>query len=125
MLQALDAVVTNYKPQFKRAKTASELDVPVAIVNHRAGFRRLVAQVLRQNGERLDQVLSIGDVEYVAIEVGEHPFMRVEGVAVGKFDAIVDETEFRAQRGRAAHGGVHVQPEVVLATDARNFTDGV
>src|ERR1019366_2356142 len=93
VLQAFDPVMPDHKPQLERAKTAPELDVPVAIINDGAGFRRLVAQVLRQHGERLDQVLAVGDVEDVAIEVGEHPFVRVEGVAVRELHAIVDEAE--------------------------------
>src|ERR1019366_363733 len=48
-----------------------------------------------------------------------------EGVAVRELHAIVDEAEFRAERGRAAHGGIHVQPEIVVAADAANFADGV
>src|SRR5713226_9214964 len=78
VLQAFDAVMPDYKPKLERAKTAPELDVPVAIINHSTGFSGLVAQVLRQDGKRLDQVLPVGDVEDVAIEVGEHPFVRIE-----------------------------------------------
>ena len=51
--------------------------------------------------------------------------MRVEAVAVGEFDAIVNEAEFRAERGSAAHGSIHVQPEIVVAADAGNFADGI
>src|ERR1700730_7342821 len=101
VLQAFDAVMPDYKPKLERAKTAPELDVPVAIINDRAGFRRLVAQILRQDGKRLDQVLPVGDGENVAIEIGEHPFVRVEAVTVGDFHAIVNEAEFRTERGRA------------------------
>src|SRR5208282_5902694 len=79
MLQAFDPVMPDHKPTLERAKTASELDVPVAIINDGAGFRLLVSQGFRQHGERLDQVLAVGDVEDIAIEVGEHPFVRVEG----------------------------------------------
>ena len=115
----------DHKPKLERAKTAPELDVPVAIINHRARFRGLVAQVLRQNRQRLDQLLAVGDIEAVAIEVGEHPFVRVEAVAVGEFHAIVNKAKLRAERGRAAHGGIDVQPEIVLAADAGNFAHGV
>src|ERR1700675_5144459 len=97
VLQAFDPVMPDHEPELERTKTAPELDVPVAIINDGAGFRRLVAQVLRQDGKRLDQVLPVGDVEDVAIEVGEHPFMRIEAVTVGEFDAIVNETEFRTE----------------------------
>src|ERR1700682_6675836 len=60
VLQAFDAVMPDYKPELERAKTAPELDVPVAIINDRARFRCLVAQVLRQDGKWLDQVLPVG-----------------------------------------------------------------
>jgi hypothetical protein len=56
----------------------------------------------------LNQVPAIGYEEAIAIEVGEHPFMRVERVAVGKLDAIVNEAKFRTKRGRTAHGGVYM-----------------
>src|SRR5258708_629124 len=94
VLQAFDPVVPDHKPKLERTKTAPEWNLPVAIVNDSAGFRRLVAQVLRQDGKRLDQALPVGDIENIAIEVGEHPFMRVEAVAVGEFHAIVHEAEF-------------------------------
>src|SRR6202043_3696894 len=44
MLEALNAVVPDHKPQFERAETPAELDVPVAVVNHRTRFRGLIAQ---------------------------------------------------------------------------------
>ena len=40
-------------------------------------------------------------------------------------DAGVDVAEFGAEGGGARHGGVDVKPEVVLATNARDFWDGV
>src|SRR6266436_4742621 len=85
VLQAFDPVMPDHEPKLERTKTAPELDMPVAIVNDGAGFRCLIAQVLRQDRTRLDQVLPVGDVEEIAIEVGKHPFMRVEAVAVGEF----------------------------------------
>ncbi len=54
ILQAFDAIVPNYKPEFKRAKAATERNLPVAIVKHRARFRGLVAQVFRQNAQGLE-----------------------------------------------------------------------
>ncbi len=104
VLQPFDPVMPDHKPKLERTKTASELDVPVAIINNRAGFTCLIAQVLGQDRKRLDQVLPVGDVEAAAIEVGEHPFVRVEAVTVGELNAIVDEAKFRAERGRAAQG---------------------
>src|SRR5260370_6226510 len=122
VLQSFDPVIADDEPKLECAKAAPELDVPVAIINDSAGFRCPVAQVLRQDRKRSDQVLSVNDVKAVAIEVGEHPFVRVEAVAVVEFHTIVNESEFRAERGRATHGGVHVQTETVVAADAGTFT---
>src|SRR5579859_917405 len=91
VLQAFDAVMPNDKPKLERPKAASELDVPVAIINDRARVGRRVAQVLAQNRERADQVAPVGHVEAVAIEVGKHPFVRIESVTVGELDAILNE----------------------------------
>src|ERR1035437_7527377 len=42
VLQPFDPVMPDHKPQLERAKPASELDVPVAIINDGAGFLCLV-----------------------------------------------------------------------------------
>ena len=101
VLQAFHAIVADHEPQLQRAEAAAELNVPVAIVDHRARFRGLVAQVFRQNAQRLDERLAVGDPEAVAVEVGEHPLMRIEVVAVGEFDSVLQMAELRAERGRA------------------------
>ena len=49
MLQAFDAVMADHEPQLQRAETAAELNMPVAIVDDRARFRSLIAQVFRQD----------------------------------------------------------------------------
>src|SRR5260370_4714372 len=36
VLQALYAIVTNHEPQFEGTETAAQLDVPVAVIDHRA-----------------------------------------------------------------------------------------
>jgi len=41
----------------------------------------------------------------------------VEGVAVGQFDAVLIVAELRAERGRAGHGRVDVEPQAELAAD--------
>src|ERR1039458_2911744 len=100
MLEAFDAVMPDHKPEFQRAKTPAQLDVPIPIIDHGARFGRLIAQVLGKNRKRLDQVLAVGNVEAIAIEVGEHPFVRIESVAVGKFHSILNETKLGAERDR-------------------------
>src|SRR5204863_1420118 len=99
------------KPQFKRAETASQGNLPVAVVDHSTRFGGLIAQVFRQHRKCLNQVLAIGHIKTVTIEVREHPLMRIEAVAVGEFHAVMEEAELRTESGGAAHGGIDVQPE--------------
>ena len=98
VLQAFDAVVADHEPQLQRAEAAAELDVPVAVVDDRSRFGGLIAQVFGQDAERLNERFAVGDPEAVAIEVGEHPFVRIEVVAVGEFDSVLQMTKFRAER---------------------------
>src|SRR5882724_4551152 len=101
MLQALDAIVPDYEPQLQRAESSTELNVPVPIVDYCAGFGRLIAQVFRQNTQRLNQRLAIGHPEAAAIERREHPLMWIEVVAVGEFDSVLQMAELRTQHGGA------------------------
>ncbi len=81
--QPLDAVVPDHEPELERTKPPAERDVPVAVIDHGARLRRLVQKILGEDAQRLDQRVSVGDVEAVAVEVREHPLVRVETVAVG------------------------------------------
>src|SRR5579863_192652 len=76
-LQSFDAVVANDEPQLQRTKAAAQRNVPVAIIENLARLRRLVPQVFRKNAEGIDERFAVGDIEAVAVEVGEHPLMRV------------------------------------------------
>ena len=125
MLQAFDAVVADHEPQLQRAEAASQLNVPVAVVDDCSRFGGLIPQVFRQDAQGLNQRLAVGDPEAVAVEVGEHPFMRIEVVAVGEFDAALQVAEFRAEHGGARHGRVHMQPQIVLAADFADRGDRV
>src|SRR5271165_6243046 len=91
--------------------------MPVTIVNYRARFRSLVAQVLGKYAQRIDQRLAVCNIEAIAVEVGEHPLMRIEGVAVSKFNSVLNVAKFRTNRGRAGHRGIYMQPEAVFSTD--------
>ncbi len=53
VLQTLNAVMANHKPQFERTKAAAQRDLPVAIIDDCAGFGGLVSQVFWQNAEGL------------------------------------------------------------------------
>ena len=101
MLQAFDSVMAENKPQFQGAEATAERDVLVAVVDDGAGFGGLVAEVFRQHAESLDQGFAVGDVEDVAVEVGEHPLVRVEAVAVGVLDPGVDVAELGTECGGA------------------------
>src|ERR1700751_3110483 len=83
MPQALHAVVTNNEPQLQRSKPPAQRDLPVAIVNHSTRFCSPVAQVFWQHAQRANERCSVAHVEAVAIEIREHPLMRIKAVAVG------------------------------------------
>src|SRR5579862_8131496 len=101
MLQAFDTIVTQDEPQLERTEAPAERNLPIAIINHSARFRRLVAQVFGQHAQGLDERLPVRNVEDIAIEVGEHPLVRVEAVAVGEFDAAMNVAELGTERRRS------------------------
>src|SRR5579862_3262942 len=101
MLQSFDAVMADHEPQLQRAETASELDVPVAVVDDRSRFACLIAKIFGQDAQGLNQRLAVGHPETAAVKVGEHPFMGIEVVAVGEFDAVLQMAKFGAEHGRA------------------------
>ena len=70
-------------------------------------------------------MFAIGDVEAVAVEVGEHPLVGIEAVTVGEFHAVVKEAELRTEGSGATHRGIGVQPEIVVFADPGNFADGI
>jgi hypothetical protein len=117
----MDAVVPDHEPELERPEAAAERHVPVAVVEHRPRLGRLVLEELRQDAQRTDEHGPVGHEKGVAVEVGEHPLVRVEAVAVGRFEAVVDRAQLRAERRGAGHGGVDVQPEVLGAADAADL----
>src|SRR6202167_3681023 len=94
-LQSLDAVVTYDEPQFQRAESSAQGHVPIAILEYCIRSRRLVSQVLRQDIESSRQRSAVGHKETTAIEIREHPFVRIEAVAVCELQAGLYLTEFR------------------------------
>ena len=58
----------------------------------------------------MDQGLTVGHVEAVAIEVSEHPLVGIEAVAVGELDSVLKMPEFGTQRSRPRHGCVNMEP---------------
>ena len=113
-LQSLDAVVTYDEPEFQRAESSAQWHVPIAIFEYDIRSRRLVSQVLRKDIEGSRQRPAIGHKETTAIEIREHPFVRIKAVAVRQLQAALYLTKFRTQRRGSGHSRVHVQPQFVL-----------
>jgi len=124
-LQSFYAVMADYEPELQGAKSPAERNLPIAIVDHRPGLAGLILQIFRQHAQRVDQSGAVRHIEAIAIEVGEHPLVRVEAIAVGEFEAVMDEAELRAHRGRAAHRRIHVQPDAVLAAELADREDRI
>ena len=82
-------------------KASPERDLPVAIVDDRSSFSGFVAQIFRQHAQGLDERFAVGDVEAIAIEIREHPFMRIEAVAVRKLNAGLGVAKLRTNRRRS------------------------
>jgi len=93
--------VPDQEPQFQGAEPPPELDVPVAVVDYGPGLGRLIPQILGQNAQRLNERLAIRHPKATAVEVRSHPFMRIEIVAIGEFDSVLEMAEFRADHGGA------------------------
>ncbi len=115
--QACDAVVANDEPELQGPEAPSQGDLPVAIVDHGPGLGGLVAQVLRKHAERPDQGRPVRHVEAVTVEVGEHPLVWIEAVAVRQLDPRVKVAMLRAEGRRARHGAVDVEPQVFVTAD--------
>ena len=65
--------------------------------------------------------MRIPDEETIAIEIGEHPFVGIEAVAVGEFQPGVNVAEFGTERRRPGHGCIHMQPQLMLPANSANF----
>ena len=94
-LNAFDAEPPKHEPEL-HARNAGPTELPVAIVDHRARLRRLVPQVLGHDAQGVDQRPAVGHKEATAIEIREHPLVRIEAVAIGEFQAVVHGAELRA-----------------------------
>ena len=67
--------------------------------------------------KRTNQRPAIGDEEATAIEVREHPLVRIETVAIRQFQAVQQGAELRTNGRRAGQGRIDMQPDIVPATD--------
>ena len=57
--ETFDPVVANDEPELQRAEASAKRDLPVSVVNNSSRLGGLVAQVLREHTERLDQARPI------------------------------------------------------------------
>src|SRR5262249_24305826 len=80
-LDFLRAERPKHEPELERAKPPTQRNLPVAIVDHAAGKRRLILQIFRQDAQRAEKRRAVGDEDATAIEIRKHPFMRIEDVA--------------------------------------------
>ena len=124
-LQPVHAEVPDHEPELECTEAAAEGHLPVAVVDHLAGVGGGVAQVFGQHAQRLHQRGAVADPEGVAVEVDEHPLVRVHAVAVGLLHAGVDCAEFRAERGDSQVRGVHVEPGAVRGAGLGDLRHGV
>ena len=95
MPQSLHPVMSDDKPELQRTETASERNLPVAVVDHRSGFGGFIAQIFRQYTQGLNQSIAICNIKTIAVKVGEHPLVGVEAIAVGHFQPVVNPTILR------------------------------
>ena len=84
-----------------------------------------VAQILGQDAQRLDQCGAVGNPEAAAIEVGEQPLVRVEGVAARQLQPVDEAPVLGADGGAARVRGIDVKPDVLAAADLADGTHGI
>ena len=123
---ALHAVGADDEPDLQAAEAPAERDLPVAVVGHEAALAVHVAQVGGRDGEGVDEVGALFDVEEGGVEVGEEPFVHVgvKGVEGGKAGGVV--LVFREDQGDAGVGGVDMDPDGgVVSDDGGDFGEVV
>src|SRR5262245_49921995 len=106
--QPLNPIVPDDKPQLQSTETPAQRDVPVSIVKHSTGISRAVTQILRHNTQCPNQCLSVSHIETIAIEIGEHPLMRVEAITVRELNSLLKVTILGAKSRSTGHGCVDV-----------------
>ena len=77
----------------------------------------LVAEVFGQHAQCLDEMFTIGNIKNVAIEIGEHPLVWIEAVAVCQLDSSMDVAKLRAEGRGAGHRSIYVEPHFVTTTN--------
>src|ERR1700704_1608005 len=91
--QTLGPIAPDRRPELQRAESPAERYLPVPVVDDGPGLGGGVSKVFRQDAEGVDERLPVGYIEGVAVEVHEHPLVRIDAIAVGSLQAFVDETQ--------------------------------
>lgn len=125
MAQSFDAIVTDDEPELESSKASPQRHLPVSVIYHGPAFAGRIPQVFRKYAQCADQIGPSGHPEAIAIEIHEHPFVRVEAIAVGSLEPAVDEAKFRANRRRPAHRCVDVKPNLVVLAELPDGLQGV
>src|SRR6476619_5976262 len=84
--KTLDAVAAQHEPELERAKSASQLNSPIPEVHHLLVLRG--AEILGSYAEGAEQGLAVADVVGAAVEVDQHPLVRVEHETIRQFQAV-------------------------------------
>jgi len=85
----------------------------------------LVLEVERVDVEGVDQPGGVLEPHGGAVEVDQHPLVRVEVERVCFVDAAHQRSELGTDEGRACVGGVHVQPDALLLADDADLVQSV
>lgn len=77
----------------------------------------IVLQVKRVDVEGVDNPQGVLQPHGGAVEVNQHPLVRVKVEGVGLLYALHEVAVFRTDEGRTSVGCVYVQPDVVIVAD--------
>ena len=116
-LERFDALAADREPQLDRPHPPSERDLPVAVVDHGAGFRLRRTQELGQDAQCPEQRAPVDGPEQIAVEVHAHPLVRVRAVGVDPVEPGVDPSQLGHEGGDARHRRIDVQPHVLAFAD--------
>lgn len=85
-LEIFNAIQSQHEPQLESSEPTSQRDLPVAVVGR--GALLVVLQVQRVDIERVYNPARLFEPHCGAIEVNQHPFVRVEVKGICFFDSL-------------------------------------
>src|SRR5918994_4152118 len=122
-LQPGDPVTPYYEPELQRTEAPAELYSPIAKVDHlRIG---LGAQVFRRHLESSEERRGVSHEVGAAVEVYQHPLMRVHDETVGMLESVKQVPELGQNCRTACIGGIDVKPCPMFATHLGDAVDRV